>query len=131
VLAPSFISTFEHLAHEVPALSDYRVLFSIVVPPQPRWQPPRVSPLAYRNAVKAIWPENAATVERMMKRLGILLEYQREGKRKKPKARNHEAMLYNDVPSFMAHIHCGHGTASASLPTYLVPLSKVQPGISV
>jgi hypothetical protein len=63
-----------------------------------------ISPLAYRNAVKAIWPENAATVERMMKRLGILLKYQREGKRKKPKARNHEAMPYNDVPSFMAHL---------------------------
>jgi integrase len=63
-----------------------------------------ISPLAYRNAVKAIWPENAATVERMVKRLGILLKYQREGKRKKPKARNHEAMPYNDVPSFMAHL---------------------------
>jgi hypothetical protein len=32
-----------------------------------------INALGFRNAVEAIWPDNAATVERMVKRLGMLL----------------------------------------------------------
>jgi hypothetical protein len=62
-----------------------------------------INPLAFRLAVKAIWPENGATVERMVKRLGTLLEYQRTGKvrGKAPKVKHHDAMPYKDVPAFM------------------------------
>jgi integrase len=65
-----------------------------------------INALAFRNAVKAIWPDNAATVERMVKRLGMLLEWQRSGKHRgnKPKVKHHPAMPYPDVPAYMRHL---------------------------
>lgn len=62
-----------------------------------------IKPLAFRLAVKAIWPENGATVERMVKRLGTLLDYQRTGKvrGKAPKVKHHDAMPYKDVSAFL------------------------------
>jgi len=35
-----------------------------------------INALGFRNAVEAIWRDNAATVERMVKRLGMLLTWQ-------------------------------------------------------
>jgi hypothetical protein len=35
-----------------------------------------INALGFRNAVEAIWPDHAATVERMVKRLGMLLTWQ-------------------------------------------------------
>lgn len=73
-----------------------------------------INPLAYRNAVKAIWPDSAPTVERMVKRRGTLLEYQRSGKHRgsAPKAVNHPAMPYADVPEFMRYL-AGRGPIGA------------------
>jgi integrase len=65
-----------------------------------------VNPLAFREAVETIWPANPATVERMVKRLGTLLEFQRTGKANgaAPKVINHPAMLYQEVPAFMGDL---------------------------
>jgi integrase len=75
-----------------------------------------INALAFRNAVKAIWPDNGATVARMVRRLGMLLKWQETGEHRgnKPKVTNHPAMPYPDVAAYMRHLATlGTGTAKA------------------
>lgn len=65
-----------------------------------------INPLAYRAAVESVWPENAATADRMIKRLGTLLEFQRSGyvKGKATRVKHHPAMAYAEVPAYFAKL---------------------------
>jgi integrase len=76
-----------------------------------------INPLAYRNAVEAIWPDKKPTTERMIKRLGTLLEFQRSGKTSKAehKVVNHPAMPYRDVAAFMGKLASGTTVGARTL----------------
>jgi integrase len=57
--------------------------------------------LAFRYAAKAEWPDNPATVERTVRRLAMLLKFQREGRPSKTEVINYAAMPYAAMPAFM------------------------------
>jgi integrase len=65
-----------------------------------------INPLAFRAAVESVWPENAVTADRMIKRLATLLEFQRSGyvKGKATKVKHHPAMGYAEIPAYFAKL---------------------------
>src|SRR5258708_19435033 len=76
-------------------------------------------PRTFRTACKAIWPDNADSVARMMKRLATLQGYQTTGVvkgSKKGKAKNrHSSMPYPDVPAYVRELATRNHVAAPAL----------------
>jgi integrase len=101
------------------AAKDYRRMFAQLPADILAADAQTIQPLIFRTACKAIWPENADSVARMMKRLGTLQLYQTTGVvmgSKKGKAKNrHPSMPYPDVPAYMRELAARNHVAARAL----------------
>jgi len=101
------------------AAKDYRRMFAQLPSDILAADAQTIQPLVFRTACKAIWPDNADSVSRMMKRLGTLQVYQTTGVvkgSKKGKAKNrHPSMPYPDVPAFMRDLMTRDHVAARAL----------------
>jgi integrase len=101
------------------AAKDYRRMFAQLPADILAADAQTIQPLAFRTACKAIWPDNADSVARMMKRLATLQVYQATGVvkgSKKGKAKNrHASMPYPDVPAYVRELMTRNHVAARAL----------------
>ncbi len=101
------------------AAKDYRRMFAQLPADILAADAQTIQPLTFRTACKAIWPDNADSVARMMKRLATLQGYQTTGVvkgSKKGKAKNrHSSMPYPDVPAYVRELATRNHVAARAL----------------
>ncbi len=101
------------------AAKDYRRMFAQLPAHILGADAQTIQPLAFRTACKAIWPDNADSVARMMKRLATLQLYQTtgvvKGSKKGKAKRHHASMPYPDVPAFMRELESRKHVATRAL----------------
>jgi integrase len=101
------------------AAKDYRRMFAQLPADILAADAQTIQPLAFRTACKAIWPDNADSVARMMKRLNTLQIYQTtgvvKGSKKNKAKRRHASMPYPDVPAFMRDLESRDHVAARAL----------------
>jgi integrase len=101
------------------AAKDYRRMFAQLPADILAADAQTIQPLTFRLACKAIWPNSADSVARMMKRLGTLQLYQTtgvvKGSKKGRAKRHHPSMPYPDVPAFMRDLASRNHVAARAL----------------
>jgi integrase len=101
------------------AAKDYRRMFAQLPADILAADAQTIQALTFRTACKAIWPDNADSVARMMKRLGTLQLYQTtgvvKGSKKGKAKRQHNSMPYPDVPAYVRELATRNHVAARAL----------------